>query len=70
MLSAASGTLLGLSMLGAGWMLDYVEPRMLGFAGGAGFAVIALLLAGYAALRARMGIAVGVTDRRGRADEG
>jgi MFS family permease len=53
MLSAVSGTLLGLSMLGAGWMLDYVEPRMLGFAGGAGFAGIALLLAGYAAMRSR-----------------
>lgn len=33
MLSAVSGTLLGLSMLTAGWMLDYVEPRTLGFAG-------------------------------------
>lgn len=51
MLSAASGTLLGLSMLGAGWMLDYVEPRLLGWAGGAGFTLIALLLAGYAAVR-------------------
>ncbi|MNI70464.1 hypothetical protein D3C73_1262800 [compost metagenome] len=51
MLSAVSGTLLGLSMFGAGWMLDYLEPRMLGFAGGAGFAGIALLLGGYAALR-------------------
>lgn len=70
MLSAASGTLLGLSMFGAGWMLDYVEPRMLGFAGGAGFAAIALLLAGYAALRARMGITVSGSDRRGRAGEG
>lgn len=51
LLAAVSGTLLGLSMLGAGWLLDYVEPRMLGFAGGAGFAGIALLLAGYAWLR-------------------
>ncbi|WP_342564162.1 MFS transporter [Paenibacillus sp. FSL R7-0345] len=55
MLSAVSGTLLGLSMLTAGWMLDYVEPRTLGFAGGAGFASIALLLGGYAALRGKMG---------------
>ncbi|MEK5447614.1 MFS transporter [Paenibacillus sp. FSL R7-0331] len=54
MLSAVSGTLLGLSMLGAGWLLDYVEPRVLGCAGGAGFAAIALLLAGYAAVRGRL----------------
>ncbi|WNS41638.1 MFS transporter [Paenibacillus sp. MMS20-IR301] len=47
LLAAVSGTLLGLSMLTAGWLLDYVEPRMLGFAGGAGFAGIALLLGGY-----------------------
>ncbi|WP_054943017.1 MFS transporter [Paenibacillus ihuae] len=53
MLSAAGGILMGISMLGAGWMLDYVEPRMLGFAGGAGFAGIALLLAGYAVTRNR-----------------
>ncbi|WP_042201507.1 MFS transporter [Paenibacillus camerounensis] len=54
MLSAVSGTLLGLSMLGAGWLLDYVEPRVLGCAGGAGFAAISLLLAGYAAVRGRL----------------
>ncbi|MNC01510.1 2-acyl-glycerophospho-ethanolamine acyltransferase [compost metagenome] len=53
MLSAAGGTLVGISMLGAGWLLEYVEPRMLGFAGGAGFAGIALLLAGYAVMRSR-----------------
>lgn len=53
MLSAAGGILMGISMLGAGWMLDYVEPRMLGFAGGAGFAGIALLLAGSAVMRSR-----------------
>lgn len=53
MLSAAGGTLVGISMLGAGWLLEYVEPRMLGFAGGAGFAGIALLLAGYAITRSR-----------------
>ncbi|KAI7263037.1 hypothetical protein KC345_g9271 [Hortaea werneckii] len=51
LLAAVSGTLIGLSMLSAGWLLDYVEPRMLGFAGGAGFAGIALLLAGYYSLR-------------------
>ncbi|SEU28977.1 MFS transporter [Paenibacillus sp. NFR01] len=50
-LAAVSGTLMGLSMLFAGWLLDRVEPRTLGFAGGAGFAFIALLLAGYAAVR-------------------
>ncbi|MNR52610.1 hypothetical protein D3C85_1724790 [compost metagenome] len=44
---------MGISMLGAGWLLDYVEPRMLGFTGGTGFAGIALLLAGYAVLRSR-----------------
>ncbi len=53
MLSTAGGTLVGISMLGAGWLLEYVEPRMLGFAGGAGFAGIALLLAGYAVIRGR-----------------
>ena len=47
-LSAMANTLLGLSMLLAGWLLNRVEPRMLGFAGGAGFVGIALLLAGYA----------------------
>lgn len=47
-LSAMGNTLLGLSMLLAGWLLNRVEPRILGFAGGAGFAGVALLLAGYA----------------------
>lgn len=53
LLAAVSGTLLGLSMLGAGWLLDDVEPRMLGFAGGAGFAAIALLLGGYYLMRSK-----------------
>jgi MFS family permease len=53
MLSAVGGTLIGISMLGAGWLLDVIEPRTLGFAGGAGFAGIALLLAAYAAIRSR-----------------
>ncbi|GGG10134.1 MFS transporter [Paenibacillus albidus] len=52
-LSAAGNTLLGLSMLASGWLLESVSPRVLGFAGGAGFACIALLLGGYALLRAR-----------------
>lgn len=53
MLSAAGGLLIGVSMLSAGWMLDYVEPRDLGFAGGAGFAGIALLLGAYYLVRSR-----------------
>lgn len=53
LLAAVSGTIIGLSMLSAGWLLDYVEPRTLGFAGGAVFAGIALLLAGYYALRSK-----------------
>lgn len=47
-LSTVSNTLLGLSMLVAGWLLEWVEPRIVGFAGEAGFVVIALLLAAYA----------------------
>lgn len=46
-LSAMGNTLIGLSMLLAGWLLNRVEPRLLGFAGGAGFVGVALLLAGY-----------------------
>jgi MFS family permease len=53
MLSAAGGSLIGVSMLSAGWLLDYVEPRQLGFAGGAGFAGIALLLGGYYLVRSK-----------------
>ncbi|MNC81031.1 hypothetical protein D3C75_1340390 [compost metagenome] len=53
LLAAMSGTLMGISMLSAGWLLDYVEPRRLGLAGGAGFAGIAVLLAGYFMLRSR-----------------
>lgn len=52
-LSAVSNTLLGLSMLFAGWLLEWVEPRIVGFAGGAGFVVIALLLAAYAGMGRR-----------------
>lgn len=33
LLSAVGNTLLGLSMLFAGWLLEGVEPRMVGFAG-------------------------------------
>jgi len=53
LLSAVGNTLLGLSMLFAGWLLEGVEPRMVGFAGGAGFAIVALLLAGYAGVRSK-----------------
>lgn len=53
LLSAVGNTLLGLSMLFAGWLLEGVEPRMVGFVGGAGFAAVALLLAGYAGVRSK-----------------
>jgi MFS family permease len=53
LLSAVGNTLLGLSMLLAGWLLEWVEPRVLGFAGGAGFSGIAILLAGYALIRSK-----------------
>ncbi|KWX76527.1 MFS transporter [Paenibacillus jilunlii] len=43
-LSALGGSLIGLSMFSAGWLLEVMEPRTLGFAGGAGFAGAALLL--------------------------
>ncbi|WP_340006592.1 hypothetical protein MHH52_03110 [Paenibacillus sp. FSL K6-0276] len=45
--------MLGLSMLLAGWLLEWVEPRTLGFAGGAGISGIAILLAGYALVRSK-----------------
>lgn len=53
LLSAVGNTLLGLSMLLAGWLLEWVEPRALGFAGGAGFSGIAILLAGYALIHSK-----------------
>ncbi|WP_081389694.1 MFS transporter [Paenibacillus odorifer] len=53
LLSAVGNTLIGLSMLLAGWLLEWVEPRTLGFAGGAGFSGIAILLAGYAWIRSK-----------------
>ncbi len=49
--SAVGNTLMGLSMLVTGWLLDAVEPRMLGFAGGAGVVAITLLLWGYTWVR-------------------
>ena len=53
LVTACSSTMLGLSMFGAGILLEVLEPRRLGFAGGLGFAMIALLLAAYAWIRAR-----------------
>ncbi|WJH31413.1 hypothetical protein N6H13_13190 [Paenibacillus sp. CC-CFT742] len=51
LVTACSSTMLGLSMFGAGILLEVMEPRRLGFAGGMGFAWIALLLATYAWIR-------------------
>ncbi|MNO33891.1 2-acyl-glycerophospho-ethanolamine acyltransferase [compost metagenome] len=53
LLSAVGNTLLGLSMLLAGWLLEWMEPRVLGFAGGAGFSGIAIVLAGYTLVRSK-----------------
>ncbi|WP_151737947.1 MFS transporter ['Paenibacillus yunnanensis' Narsing Rao et al. 2020] len=53
MLSAAGNSLMGLSMLAAGWLLDVLEPRELGLTGGACFAAIAVLLGSYAYIRGR-----------------
>lgn len=51
LVTACSSTMLGLSMFGAGILLEVMEPRRLGFAGGMGFACIALLFAAYAWIR-------------------
>lgn len=53
LVTACSSSMLGLSMFGAGLLLEVVEPRNLGFAGGLGFAGIAVLLTTYGWLRAR-----------------
>ncbi|MGF9700687.1 MFS transporter [Paenibacillus sp. MABNR03] len=53
LVTACSSSMLGLSMFGTGMLLEVTEPRRLGFAGGLGFAVIALLLAAYAWIRVR-----------------
>ncbi|UPK44662.1 MFS transporter [Paenibacillus pabuli] len=53
LVTACSSCMLGLSMFGAGLLLEVVEPRKLGFAGGMGFAAIAVLLTIYGWLRAR-----------------
>ncbi|BCG57248.1 MFS transporter [Paenibacillus sp. URB8-2] len=63
LLTAVSGTLLGLSMLLAGSLLTRVEPRSLGFAGGACFAVIAIVLSAYVWIKDKRGGAVNVPSR-------
>ncbi|NUU61617.1 MFS transporter [Paenibacillus agri] len=50
-LTAVSSTLLGLSMFGAGLVLETMKPRQLGLWGGAGFVCIALFLSVYAKIR-------------------
>ncbi|MFF2909577.1 MFS transporter [Paenibacillus sp. NPDC057934] len=50
-LTAFSSTLLGLSMFGAGLVLEIMEPRQLGLWGGVGFVCIALILSLYAKIR-------------------
>lgn len=59
MLAAYGNAAMGLSMMAAGALLDYVPARTLGFAGGAAYTGIALLLGAYAAfysIRRRRGI--------------
>lgn len=51
--TAWSGSVLGLSMFGAGILLERMDPRQLGFVGGLGFAVLALFLSVYAWIRDR-----------------
>ncbi|ANS73467.1 hypothetical protein AWM70_01775 [Paenibacillus yonginensis] len=47
LLSAVGSVLLGMSMMAAGWLLEFVEPRVLGRFGGAAYTGIAVLLALY-----------------------
>lgn len=54
LLAAVSSTLLGLSMFGAGLLLESMEPRRLGLWGGAGFVIIALMLSAYTLMHKRM----------------
>ncbi|MFE6077341.1 MFS transporter [Paenibacillus sp. NPDC057886] len=62
--TACSSSMLGLSMFGAGLLLEVVEPRTLGFAGGLGFAAIAALLTAYGWLRAREAFKIRRTTTR------
>ncbi|AOK91276.1 MFS transporter [Paenibacillus polymyxa] len=54
MLTAWSQGIIGLSMFGAGVTIEMMEPRMLGLVGGAGFAVISIVISMYyARIRSR-----------------
>ncbi|KGP82112.1 MULTISPECIES: MFS transporter [unclassified Paenibacillus] len=64
LVTACSSSMLGLSMFGAGLLLEVVEPRKLGFAGGLGFAAIAFLLTAYGWLRARKAFKIRRTTKR------
>jgi len=64
LVTACSSTMLGLSMFGAGLLLEVVEPRKLGFTGGLGFAAIAVLLTAYGWLRAREAFKIRRTTKR------
>ncbi|MFP4978078.1 MFS transporter [Paenibacillus sp. CN-4] len=59
-LTAMGNTLLGLSMFGAGLLLEAVEPRQAGFAGGIAFAVVAVVLGIFYRVRSRS--AAGLKD--------
>ncbi|WP_036735968.1 hypothetical protein, partial [Paenibacillus zanthoxyli] len=56
-------TLLGLSMLLAGYLLTRAEPRMIGLAGGVCFSTIAVVLGVYAWIKDRKGQKVSVLPR-------
>ncbi|AIQ11151.1 hypothetical protein PDUR_03375 [Paenibacillus durus] len=63
LMTAAGSTVLGLSMLLAGYLLARVEPRLMGLAGGVCFAAIAVLLGVYAWVKDRKGRKVSVLSR-------
>ncbi|MDT3428513.1 membrane protein DedA with SNARE-associated domain [Paenibacillus forsythiae] len=63
LLTAAGSSLLGSSMLLAGYLLTSVEPRSLGLAGGLCSAAIAVLLGAYAWMKDRHGSEVSVPSR-------
>jgi MFS family permease len=64
LVTACSSTMVVLSMFGAGLLLEVMEPRKLGFAGGLGFAAIAVLLTTYGWLRAREAFKIRRTIKR------
>lgn len=53
-LAATGNSLLGLSMLAGGWLLDKVEPRTVGFTTGTAYVLVAALLAAYLGLRRKV----------------